>query len=59
VSPQWAGLLRAASALGVTPESFWRLSLAEWRALAGGEAGGLDRAAFTALAALYPDEDHG
>ncbi|WP_396594217.1 phage tail assembly chaperone [Brevundimonas sp. R86498] len=29
----WAGMLRAALALGVVPEAFWRLSLKEWRML--------------------------
>ncbi|HYD46337.1 MAG TPA: phage tail assembly chaperone [Phenylobacterium sp.] len=59
MSPAWAGLLRAALALGVTPEAFWRLSLAEWRAVAGEAAPATTRAAFEALAALHPDEDHG
>lgn len=59
MNPAWAGLLRAALAMGVTPEAFWRLSLAEWRALLGASAPVPTRAAFEALAALYPDEDHG
>lgn len=59
MSPAWAALLRVALAMGVTPEAFWRLSLAEWRALAGEAEPTLTRAAFEALAALHPDGDHG
>lgn len=59
MNPAWAGLLRGALAMGVTPEAFWRLSLAEWRALAGEAEVAPNRAAFEALAALHPDEDHG
>lgn len=53
----WPALLRlAALRFGVTPQAFWRLSLAEWRALTGEErAEGLGRAAFEALAKAYPD----
>lgn len=52
----WAAWLAAATALGVPPRAFWRLSLAEWRAIAGPRVGAvLDRAAFDALAARYPD----
>jgi uncharacterized phage protein (TIGR02216 family) len=29
----WAGMLRAAVAMGISPEAFWRLSLREWRML--------------------------
>ncbi|WP_022698683.1 phage tail assembly chaperone [Euryhalocaulis caribicus] len=55
----WRGALRAAAGMGLTPEAFWRLSVAEWRAL-NGEGGGLKRAAFEALAARFPDkEDQG
>ena len=55
----WGEMLRTAALLGVAPEAFWRLSLAEWRALLGASAPVPTRAAFEALAALYPDEDHG
>ena len=44
MTPAWAALLRAALLMGVTPEAFWRLSLAEWRALAG-EADAAERLA--------------
>ena len=59
MSPAWAALLRAALAMGLTPEAFWRLSLAEWRALVGEAPLAPTRAAFEALAALHPDKDHG
>jgi uncharacterized phage protein (TIGR02216 family) len=29
----WAGMLRAAVAMGIAPEAFWRLSVREWRML--------------------------
>jgi uncharacterized phage protein (TIGR02216 family) len=55
----WPGLLRlAVLELGLTPEAFWRLSLAEWRALTAfpDQDLGLSRSQFDALSALYPDE---
>jgi uncharacterized phage protein (TIGR02216 family) len=54
----WPARLRlAALRFGLPPESFWRLSLAEWRALAADPAAlaPLDRRAFQALAAAHPD----
>jgi uncharacterized phage protein (TIGR02216 family) len=56
---QWPGLLRlAVLEFGLTPEAFWRLSLAEWRALTvlPDQDLGLTRSQFDALSALYPDE---
>jgi len=53
----WPQLIRLAAQLGVTPEAFWRLSLAEWRALSGGEAEALSRGQFDALTRRFPDED--
>jgi hypothetical protein len=53
----WADRLRAAARLGIAPEAFWRLSLAEWRALT--EAPPPERLGRSRLAALmdaYPDE---
>lgn len=52
---QW--LFFAVATLGLDPETFWALTLAEWRwltARAGGEA--LTRGGLDALLALYPDE---
>lgn len=53
----WADLLRlAALRFRIPPEAFWRLSLAEWRALtAEGAAPALDRAGFNVLARAHPD----
>lgn len=52
----WDAWLAAAVALGVSPWALWRLSLVEWRAIAGPRVSAvLDRAAFDALAARYPD----
>jgi len=53
----WPQLLRLAVTLGITPEAFWRLSLAEWRALTTHETDALSRQAFEALANRFPDED--
>lgn len=54
----WGEMLRfAVLRLGMTPGTFWRLSLVEWRMLtasADAEAP-LSRAAFERLAALHPD----
>lgn len=53
----WPAMLRAALRLGVAPEAFWRLSLKEWRALAGPEPGGaLSRIEFERLAEEHPDD---
>lgn len=59
MSPAWRGALRlAVLRLGLTPESFWRLSLREWRALTEAPAAPvLDRAALDALIARFPDEE--
>ncbi|PVM92629.1 phage tail assembly chaperone [Caulobacter radicis] len=51
-------LRRAAVAFAIPPAAFWRLSLKEWRALAGeGEVGGaaMGRPALAALMARFPD----
>jgi len=54
----WPALLRfAATRFLIPPDAFWRLSLAEWRALTGGEAlDPLPRAALDALVAQFPDK---
>jgi uncharacterized phage protein (TIGR02216 family) len=51
----WPAALRVALRLGLTPDTFWRLSLAEWRALTGGAGPVLDRAALDTLIKRYPD----
>jgi uncharacterized phage protein (TIGR02216 family) len=53
----WPQLLRLAATLGIEPEAFWRLSLAEWRALTGEPSDALSRQGFEALANRFPDED--
>ncbi len=50
----WGEMLRAALALGIGPETFWRLSLKEWRWLIrGGEAP--SRAELAAMMINHPD----
>ncbi|WP_240621495.1 phage tail assembly chaperone [Caulobacter zeae] len=57
----WGGMLRrAAVAFAIPPAAFWRLSLKEWRALAGEGAGqgagaALGRPDLAALMARFPD----
>ena len=51
----WPSALRLALRLGLTPQAFWRLSLAEWRALTGGSGPGLKRTTLDALIKRYPD----
>jgi uncharacterized phage protein (TIGR02216 family) len=54
----WSAPLRLALRLGVPPEAFWRLSLAEWRALTETPpAPVLTRTGLSALIARYPDEE--
>lgn len=50
-------MLALARHLGITPRSFWRLSLTEWRALVAPLHGGetLSRTAFDALTNRFPD----
>jgi len=53
--------MSVAARLGVAPAAFWRLSLVEWRALAGGSAGvALSRTGLDALMRQHPDmsNDH-
>lgn len=54
---QWPAWIVAAARLRIAPDAFWRLSVREWRALSAplAASGALDREAFTALAARYPD----
>lgn len=52
----WPRLLAIALSVGVAPESFWRLSVKEWRALTVSADEGLTRQAFTTLAQRFPDK---
>lgn len=50
----WDEALKAAARMGIQPEQFWRMSLKEWRLMAGrGEAMAANELA--ALAAKFPD----
>ncbi|MFN3958281.1 MAG: phage tail assembly chaperone [Parvularculaceae bacterium] len=50
-------LAHAVTGLGLDPDAFWRLTLAEWRWLtAPARADALSRDRLDALLALYPDE---
>jgi len=51
-------LRRGAIEFATPPAAFWRLSLKEWRALAGAPAAPiLVRAGLAALMARFPDDD--
>ncbi len=54
----WSEWMReAALRFGLSPEAFWRTSVAEWRALLGGDAGApMSAAEFERLRRIYPDE---
>lgn len=52
---EWSAMLRAAVAMGLTPDAFWRLSWREWRMLTGEAAPRLARSEFEALMARFPD----
>ncbi len=54
---RWSGALASAARLGLAPDAFWRLSVAEWRALsAPGIAEPLSRAELDALMRAHPDK---
>jgi uncharacterized phage protein (TIGR02216 family) len=59
MNARWRAALRLATlGLAIPPEVFWRLSLAEWRALTEAPAAPvLNRAALDALIARFPDEE--
>jgi hypothetical protein len=55
--PPWgAWLLHAVSVLGLAPREFWRLSLAEWRALIEAHATGTAPLTMTEFEALMRAE---
>jgi hypothetical protein len=51
----WPAMLRAACAMGIAPEAFWRLGVREWRMLAPPGDDAMTRADFARLRALFPD----
>lgn len=59
MNAHWRAALRlAVLRLAIAPEAFWRLSLAEWRALTEAPAAPiLGRAALDALITRFPDEE--
>ena len=58
MNDHWRTALRLATRLNLAPEAFWRLSLAEWRALTEVPAAPvLNRAALAALIARFPDKE--
>ncbi|WP_408608601.1 phage tail assembly chaperone [Caulobacter endophyticus] len=58
MTPWGAMLRRAAIEFAAPPQAFWRLSLKEWRALAGApSAPVLARSGLAALMARFPDEE--
>lgn len=54
----WSALLRAALAMGLAPEAFWRLSLKEWRMLTEARPGSapVSRAEFERMREVWPDD---
>jgi uncharacterized phage protein (TIGR02216 family) len=54
-------MMRAAVAMGVSPDGFWRLSLREWRWLTAVEAGPapMGRAGLDEMMRRWPDEERG
>ena len=57
MKPAWRARLRLAAAMGIPPAQFWRLSVAEWRALTevAPEAQAMERGILAALMKDYPD----
>ena len=55
---EWAVRLRWALSVGLAPDTFWRLSLKEWRMLTAGpvQAAPLGRGELEAMVGLWPDE---
>lgn len=51
----WAEMMRAATAMGISPERFWALSLREWLWLAGPGEQAIGRAALESLMNAFPD----
>lgn len=54
----WGEMLRTAARLGVSPDSFWRLSAREWRLMTEptGMAAPLGRGALEQLVEAWPDD---
>jgi uncharacterized phage protein (TIGR02216 family) len=54
----WGEMMRTAAAWGVSPEAFWRLSLAEWRLLTERTTGAapMGRGELHWMMEAWPDE---
>lgn len=54
----WAEMMQAAARMSVAPESFWRLSLKEWRMLTEGpaQAAPLGRGELERMQERWPDD---
>jgi uncharacterized phage protein (TIGR02216 family) len=54
----WGAMLRAAVAMGLSPEAFWRLSLKEWRMLTAVSSGAvpLGRRELDEMMRAWPDD---
>ena len=52
---RWRASLALAARLGITPESFWRLSIVEWSGLVPRPPQALTRAGLEALMQDHPD----
>ena len=52
----WRDMLRAALSAGIAPDAFWRLSLREWRWLAGEGGVAMSRGRMMALMEAFPDQ---
>jgi hypothetical protein len=57
--PGWAQAIAHAARMGFEPSVFWKFSLIEWRAIAGGQGlATLHRCDLEKLIATYPDKTH-
>ncbi|GGB56792.1 MULTISPECIES: phage tail assembly chaperone [Henriciella] len=58
----WAEMMRGAAMIGLSPHTFWALSIREWHWLTSDRQIGLPRPDFDRLQNTYPDRkegDHG
>ncbi len=51
---QWFAF--AVVSLGLSPQAFWALTIAEWRWLAPDDSAAMGRSSLETLIALYPDK---
>lgn len=54
---EWGAMLRAAVAMGIAPEAFWRMSLKEWRMLTAPTGPGpMGRRELDEMMRAWPDD---